>query len=298
MSLFSTDRERRLWAWTIAVVVAIFSTLGLAQTLVVALGDSGLGAGLFLLCCLLVLATVVTQGLTTRPSSAEITVALGVVAAYLLVFVRMTLPTERSHLIEYGVVAVFIYEALTERARHGRGVPLPALLAVVATSMVGVVDECIQWFLPSRMFEQTDILFNVLAAVMAVATSVALGWARRLASHDNGLVEHSGSSAVPTNYPSGVTQMTLFKALATIVGTSIGFGIAGTGIGALLGKFAPSFFQLFVLREMENFNALEIGIGLGLVNGMIWGLVIGVVVVGILSWKEKRTARMNQDGDQ
>ena len=141
--LFSSDRERRLWAWTLIVVVAIYSTLGLARTLAVGPGNSFTGAGLFLLGCLLVLATVVTQGLKTRPSGAELAVALGVAAAYLLVFVRMAIPTERSHLIEYGVVAVFIYEALTERVSQGRRVPLPALLAVLATSLVGVVDECI-----------------------------------------------------------------------------------------------------------------------------------------------------------
>ena len=59
---FTSDRERRLWAWTLAVVAAIYSTLGLAQTLAAVLGDSGAGAGLFILCCLLVLTAVVTQG--------------------------------------------------------------------------------------------------------------------------------------------------------------------------------------------------------------------------------------------
>lgn len=134
---FTSKRERRLWLWTLAVVVAIYSTLGLARTLAAALGDTGLGTGLFVVCCLMVLATVVTQGLKTRPGSAEIAVALGVAAAYLLVFVRMAIKTERSHMIEYGVVAIFIYEALTERASQGRRVPVPALLAIVAASLVG-----------------------------------------------------------------------------------------------------------------------------------------------------------------
>ena len=178
MSAFSSDRERRLWAWTLAVVVAIYSTLGLARTLAGALGDGG-AAVLFLLAMLLVGATVVTQGLKTRPGGAEIAVALGVAVTYLLVALRMSIATERSHLIEYGVVAVFIYEALTERASQGRRVPVPALLAVLATSLVGVLDECIQAFLPSRVFDPVDILFNVLAAVMAVVASAALGWARR-----------------------------------------------------------------------------------------------------------------------
>ena len=160
-------------------MAAIYSTLGLARTLNAALGDLGLGVGLFLLCCLLVLAAAVTQGLRVRPGGAEIAVALGVAAAYLLVLVRMSIPTERSHLIEYGVVALFIHEALTERASHRRRVPAPALLAVLAAGLVGVLDECLQLLMRSRVFDPVDMLFNVLAATMAVTASSALRWARR-----------------------------------------------------------------------------------------------------------------------
>ena len=92
--------------------------------------------------------------------------------------------------------------------------------------------------------------------------------------------------------------MTLFKALATVVGTSIGFGIVGTGIGAFLGKFTPGFFlHLFPLRDVENLNPLEFGVGLGLVNGLTWGLVIGVLVVGIVSWRETRLVRKDQPSE-
>ncbi len=42
MALFSSDRERRLWLWTLAVVMAIYSTLGLARTLAEALREHGL----------------------------------------------------------------------------------------------------------------------------------------------------------------------------------------------------------------------------------------------------------------
>ncbi len=178
MSLFSSSRERRLWIWTAVVVAAIYSTLGLARTLVEHLGNDFVSVWLFLLGCLLVLLTVVTQGLKVRPGGAEIAVALGVAAAYLLVLVRMSVPTERSHLVEYGVVAVFIHEALTERAARGRRVPVPALLAILAASLVGVIDEGIQKLVPGRVFDPVDILFNVLAAAMAVTAGVALRWAR------------------------------------------------------------------------------------------------------------------------
>ena len=104
---------------------------------------------------------------------------MGIVAAYLLVFVRMSIPTERSHLIEYGVVALFIYEALKERASHGHRIPFLGLMTVLATGLIGVLDECVQLFLPSRIFDYNDMLFNVLAAGMAVAACVALRWAKK-----------------------------------------------------------------------------------------------------------------------
>ncbi|HJP32264.1 MAG TPA: VanZ family protein [Candidatus Latescibacteria bacterium] len=179
--LFSSARERRLWAWTLAVVVAIYSTLGLAATLAGALRDRGLIEELLFFCLLLVLATIATQGLSVRPRGLEISVVLGVTAVYLLAFARMTGPVEeRTHLVEYAVVAVLVFEALTERASRGRRVPIPALLTVVVASMIGVLDECIQAFLPSRVFDSIDILFNCLAGSMAVVASASLHWARRL----------------------------------------------------------------------------------------------------------------------
>ena len=174
MSLFSSRRERRLWAWTLLVVVAIYSTLGLAWSLAGVLRDSGvvdqsLSVLMFLIGMVLVGATIVTRGLKVRPGGVEIAVALGVATAYFMVFVRIAILEERSHLIEYSVVAGLLHEALTERASQGRRVPLPALLAFLAAALIGVLDEGIQAFLPSRVFDPQDMLFNVLAAAMAVA---------------------------------------------------------------------------------------------------------------------------------
>ena len=180
-SRFTSDREQRLWVWALAVVVAIYSTLGLARTLAGILREEGLLVAAFGLGLLLVGGTVLVIGLRRRPGGLEIGVALGVATAYYMVLVRMALPEERTHLIEYGVVAVLIHEALKERASGGRHVPGPALLAVLAAAAVGAIDEGIQRFLPTRVFDLEDILFNVLAAVMAVASSVALSWARRWA---------------------------------------------------------------------------------------------------------------------
>ena len=182
MTLFASRRERRLWLWVLAVMAAIYLTLGLAQRLTETLEERGLldfTVGLFLLCMLLVGLTILTQGLRVRPGGAEVAVAVGVATAYLLVLTRMTIPTERSHLIEYSIVGVLIYEALIERKRRGRRVPLPPVLAVLITVALGALDEGIQWLLPIRVFDPVDILFNTLAGTMAVGGSLALTWARR-----------------------------------------------------------------------------------------------------------------------
>ena len=152
MALFVSHRERRLWTWTLAMVATIYATLGLTGTLAGLLERRGLDAGLFALGMLLVGATVVVQGLRRRSSGVEIGVVLGVAAVYLMVFLRMTL-AERSHLIEYGVVASFIYEALKERTSHGGRVPVPPLVAIFGAGLIGAFDEFIQVFLPSRVYD-------------------------------------------------------------------------------------------------------------------------------------------------
>ena len=175
-SLFSSNRERRLWTWALVVVVTIYLTLGLTATLVGKVNGAVLAAAFFA-CLILVGVTIVTQGLRVRPGGMEMGVAVGIVVVYVLLGVRMAIP-ERSHLMEYGVLAVLVYEAISERVTNGRHVPLPAVCAFLATSLIGVIDECIQAVLPSRVFDWRDIVFNVLAALAAVVGVATIRWAR------------------------------------------------------------------------------------------------------------------------
>lgn len=185
MSFFSSRRERRLWLMSAAVVVAIYSTLGLAGSLAGVLRELRLldVSTWVLLAMFLVGATILTRGLNVRPGGIEIAVMLGVAAVYLLLFLRSTAsPAERTHLMEYGVLGVFIHAALTERVSQGRRVPLPPVVAIALTTTLGVVDEGIQWLLPNRVFDPVDMLFNLLAGATSVAAVVVLAWARQRAS--------------------------------------------------------------------------------------------------------------------
>lgn len=179
MPLFASPRERRLWLWTLAVVTAIFASLGLAGQLAEVLTDSGLIGEAFVFSAFLVLLAVLTQGFRFRPGGVEIAVALGVAAVYILVFLRMGVPVvERTHLVEYSVVAILIHLALKERRDNGRRVPRPALIALAATVLLGALDEGVQAVLPNRVFDIRDIGFNAMAGLMAVSASVVLDWAR------------------------------------------------------------------------------------------------------------------------
>ncbi len=91
---------------------------------------------------------------------------------------------ERSHLFEYSVLAIFIHEALIERAIQGKKIPKPGLVAFLTAFAIGMLDEFIQLFLPGRVFDLIDILFNGLAAFMAIAASSAIRRVRKKISKD------------------------------------------------------------------------------------------------------------------
>lgn len=179
MALFATVRERRLWLWAVALASSIYLTLGLTGTLAqrTAEGDP-LDVFLFFLVMGLLAMTVLAYGLKIRPRGTEVGVLLGIVLVFFMMFARMTL-AERTHLIEYSVLAIFVREALHERRSGGRRIPSPGLLAILVTTVVGTIDEYLQVYLPSRVFDPIDILFNFLAAAMTVAALAILTWMRR-----------------------------------------------------------------------------------------------------------------------
>ncbi len=172
--------------WTVVVVAGIYSTLGLARTLENMLRARGLLDMAFVVAALLILVTVVTLTVARQPGGAEVGVTIGVVVVYLLLTLRAALPEERTHLMEYGVVAAFIHEALLERARHGRGLPVPGLLAIGLAALVGVVDELLQAAIPFRVFDPLDIVVNVVAAALAVAARAVLSVGLRIVRSGRG----------------------------------------------------------------------------------------------------------------
>jgi VanZ family protein len=178
-SRFTSTRERRLWLWALVVLAAITSSLGPAVPLAAFLRERNLLRATISVVVLMAVGGLAWQWIKRRPGLSEIGVALGVAAVYGMVWVRVQVPEERTHLFEYGLLGVLIHQALVERRRNGRRVPAPALLAAAATVFLGWLDEGIQWLLPSRVYDLRDVGFNALAGGMAIAASLAMAWVRR-----------------------------------------------------------------------------------------------------------------------
>ena len=77
-------------------------------------------------------------------------------------------PVEAIHLVEYGLLGLLVYRALVHRIRD-YSVYVAAALVV---GMIGIIDEWIQWIVPSRYWGLRDLQINLVAGGL---TQLAIG---------------------------------------------------------------------------------------------------------------------------
>ena len=178
MSFFTSNRERRLWIALVIVLAMIYATLGQTPAIVASLGTDiieSVEANL-VFALLILLVVIPVFFIDKRLARVEIAVGIGILAVFLLTWLRLGSWEERSHLFEYALVAALVHEALLERKSNGRRVPAPALLALIISILLGLLDECVQGLLPNRVFDPIDVAFNSLAATMIISARVAWAW--------------------------------------------------------------------------------------------------------------------------
>lgn len=174
MARFTSTRERRFWAWALAVLIAIYASAVFAGSLVNLIRSQTLLGIAFAAGLAVGAVAVMGLALWGRPR-AEIWVAAGVIAVYGMIPVRSGLTAvERTHLFEYGLLSAVLYEALTERKENGAGVRLPGFLAILAATSFGWLDEALQALVPTRVYDVRDVGINAIAAIITVATVAAV----------------------------------------------------------------------------------------------------------------------------
>ena len=72
-------------------------------------------------------------------------------------------------------------------------------------------------------------------------------------------------------------------AFTTLLGAVIG-GALGWGIGT----FTPEYYRSVFRTDSPGFNPVEVGIALGVTEGLLIGLGVGIIVIGILTWQHVR----------
>lgn len=178
VTIFTSARERRLWLLAAAVVVAIYATLNQVPAIAAWLRNRNALDDTFFWTFVVVVIAISLLGISRRPGWREIAVGIAVIGTYTTAFLRFGNPAERTHLFEFGVVAVLVYLALVERRANGAEVRAPAVVAFASAAVLGWIDEGIQAILPNRFFDPIDMAFNTGAALLAVVAIVALRWAR------------------------------------------------------------------------------------------------------------------------
>ena len=73
------------------------------------------------------------------------------------------IPEEAIHVAQYGFLGLLVYRALVHRIRDYT----IYLVATLIVGIIGIVDEYIQWVVPSRVFDIRDIRTNFIAGALA-----------------------------------------------------------------------------------------------------------------------------------
>jgi hypothetical protein len=83
--------------------------------------------------------------------------------------------------------------------------------------------------------------------------------------------------------------MTVRRAFLIVAASAAVCAAAGAGIGWALGTFAPGYYRtVFRYGDSPDFDAVQVGVGLGLSPGVTAGLVVGCVVVLAVAWHDSR----------
>lgn len=101
------------------------------------------------------------------------------------------------------------------------------------------------------------------------------------------------NSMNPYETPDGETKLVspsiLFQSIGVVFGCAFICGLLGMGVGMAIGEFAPGYYEtLFSGPNGLPASPVVIGLGLGLTQGIIFGAVLGVVLVALFYWYRLR----------
>lgn len=83
--------------------------------------------------------------------------------------------------------------------------------------------------------------------------------------------------------------MTIVRGFLITIASGLGFGVGGALVGYAIGRWVPDYYKT-VLRipTEEQIDIAQVGLGLGLTQGIGIGLIVGLAIVGAVAWYNSR----------
>jgi len=158
--------RRKYWGYVLIWVGCIYSTLYIVRPICEFL-KKAIPFSLFTNLILGLILFIVISGLLIkirikRPFTYFL--FLTAVLLYIYSFIQIQYPEEKIHFAEYGLLAFLVYKALCIDFKKG----LAFVGAFVLTSLFGWGDEGIQYLLPNRYYQFSDVLLNSWSGVLGL----------------------------------------------------------------------------------------------------------------------------------
>jgi len=160
-------KARTKWILIICEILLIYSTLYIVRFITMFLRERGLLSLTIYTMTAVFFLLVALYVLRLKPPILSILLLIPILGAYGVLFLKMKIPVERIHLLEYGLLGFMLTGVLNDRWRAGR------------SAGAGYVDEAIQYFLPNRVYDLRDVGFNALAGFSGIVVFAVLHWVQR-----------------------------------------------------------------------------------------------------------------------
>ena len=164
-----TDRRNsRSWFWVLLCIIGIYSTIPLARS-VQKFVYNNIGREFFTYAVFFVIFAATAAllylfifRLKIKKISQYCWLLLSAGLCIYYTIQLRTHPEEAIHILEYGLLSLLIFRALSHRVRDWS----IYITVVLSVSFIGTMDEFIQWMMPQRYWGIEDVKINTLAAAI------------------------------------------------------------------------------------------------------------------------------------